>query len=377
MTSRSYNSKKTKKYYFDVGDIIEKYPDAIIYSNIGGRNTGKTYSSLLYMLQHKIKFVFVKRTMDDVAILCAGNGKLKKSKPNEYAVDLSPFVAINRDHFTNIKAFSVINGLGAFYPCDEEGVPTEDAIGYIVALSAVSKVKGFDLSVCDCIIFDEFIPQPWDRVNRKEGEQLMELYKTVSRDREHRGKAPLKLILLANATMASNPVFDTLELVDRVVEMELKNEHEVYLEDRGIVLNRLQTSAEFNSVEEKSKIYQTMTGTQWAAMALKNEFGYDDFSAVKKIDLRRYSLYCRFKHKQKTYYIYYNDSRYYVTYRQNGKRPESDLYDLKRQTEAERFYYDIVLDLRAEAIDDRVYFDTYTLYDLIINFKKHYIIGTR
>lgn len=370
-------AKHAKKYYYDVSDAINRYPDAVIYGIVGGRNTGKTYSALVReAITEKFKFVFVKRTIEDVKILCAGSGNIK-NKQHEFSVDLSPFVAINRDYITNIRAFSIIPGLGAFFPCDEDNNPTGEAIGYIVALNAVSKVKGFDLSVCDEMIFDEFIPQPWDRINRREGEQLMELYKTVSRDREHRGKPPLKLILLANATMAQNPVFDTLEVVDKMVEMQLNDIEEYYDEERGIYLQRLETSEEFRAVEEQSKIYRAMTGTQWAAMALDNSFAYDDFSNVKKLDLRKYKLMYTFVHKRKKYYIYNNGNMWYISGRQNGKAADIDRFDLSRQVEAERFYYRVIMDLRVQAIEDKVLFDSYSIYDLFMNYKKHYNVGMR
>ena len=361
-------------YYFGIAKYIEKYPDAIIIIAIGGRNTGKTYSSLVYVLQNDLKFVFVKRTIEDVKILCAGNGKVS-SKAKQYAADLSPFVAINRDHGTNIKAFEIIPGLGGFYPCDPDGVPCGDPIGYIVALSAVAKIKGFDLSVADIIIFDEFIPEVWERINRREGDQLMQLYKTVSRDREHRGRPPLKMLLLANAEMISNPVFNTLELTDTVTEMQLQGKHEFYDAARGIVILRVQTSKEFMDKESQSKIYAAMDGTQWAKMALKNDFGYDDFTSVRHIDMRKYSLFAVFRHKNKNYYIYNNGERWYVTSKRNGKCAIRDFYDLNRQTEAERFYYNIVTLLRGASVDGLVLYEKYSLYDIIMFYKKHYRIG--
>lgn len=368
------SSHSRNDYYFRVHPHIREHPDCIINIFVGGRNTGKTYSALTYALENDQKFVFVKRTIEDVKILCAGNGKLT-NKTQKYAADLSPFVAINRDFGTNIKAFNVIPGLGAFYPCDADGAPVGDAIGYIVALSAVSKVKGFDLSVCDLIIFDEFIPEVWERINRKEGDQLMQLYKTVSRDREHRGREPLKMILLANAEMISNPVFNTLELTDIVADMQLKDIHEYYNEQRGIYICRVQTSKDFIDKESQSKIYAAMDGTQWAQMALNNAFAYDDFTSVKHIDLRRYSLQYAFRHKRKWCYIYHNGERWYITRRQNGKANPIDSFDLSRETEAERFYYDVLLLIRQESIEQRVLFESYTLYDIIMNYKKFYSIG--
>ena len=46
---------------------------------------------------------------------------------------------------------------------------------------------------------------------RAEGEMLLDIYETLSRDRLKRGHAPLKLILFANAEEISTHITNTLE----------------------------------------------------------------------------------------------------------------------------------------------------------------------
>ena len=377
MTNTRSSTTRRDDYYFTVRPSIESHPDCIFYFYIGGRATGKTYGSLVYLaLDIQEKFVFVKRTIEDVKILCAGSGKLG-TKMKEFAADFSPFVPINRDFGTSIKAFEIIPGLGAFYPVNGDGTPSGEPIGYIAALNAVAKIKGFDLSGCDWIVFDEFIPECWERVNRREGDQFMQLYKTVSRDREHRGKPALRCIFLANAQQIGNPMFQTLELVDVVTDMQLKGEHQKHLSDRAIYVELLNPSSAWITKEEGSRIYTAMSGTQWAQMALNNNFAYDDFSAVRRVDMRHFKLFCRCIHKHKTYYIYNNEKIWYVSSKANGRINGGDIYDLARQTEAERFFYDIVLDLRAASIDGNVLYERYSMYELIMFYKKIYRIGDR
>lgn len=373
----STSSNRRDDYYFSVRPSIEAHPLALFYFYVGGRAGGKTYGSLVYLaIDLREKFVFIKRTIEDVKILCAGSGKLG-SKMKEYAADFSPFVPINRDLGTNIKAFDIIPGLGAFYPVNDDGTPCGDPVGYIVALNAVAKVKGFDLSICDWMVFDEFIPEIWERVNRREGDQFMQLYKTVARDREHRGKPPLKCIFLANAEQVGNPMFQTLELVDVVTDMQLKGEHQKYLEDRAIYIERINPNKEWMKKEEESKVYTAMSGTQWAQMALNNNFAYDDFTSVKKLDMRHYKLYCRCIHKHKIYYIYNNERIWYISGKANGRISGGEVYDLSRQTEAERFYYDVVTDLRLASIEGNVLYEKYSMFELIMYFKKLYRIGDK
>ena len=370
--------ESNKKYYFDIADIIDKYPEAIFYIAIGGRSTGKTYGGLSFCIDRDHKFIFIKRCIDDVKMLCAGSTYKKNGvKENKFAIDLSPFAPINRDRGTNIRAFSIpdVNSLGAFYPCDEGNVPCDEAVGYIAALNGVTKFKGFDLSACDWMIFDEFIAASWERVSRKEGDQLMNLYRTAARDREHRGKDPLKVMMFANAEEISNPIFNTLEITDIVADMQINNIHELYIKERGIVIVRVQSSAEFLVMESASKIYAAMEGTAWASMSLGNNFAYNDFTAVKHVDLRKYSCVCAFRHNRKEYYLYNNEAQWYVTKRRNGRLQNVDRYDLIRETDAERFYYNIIVDIRPEAIENRVLFESFSLYDLFTNYKKFYKVG--
>jgi len=47
-----------KKFYYNIFDDIEKYPDAWAYLVTGGRSTGKTYGALWECLKRKERFIF-------------------------------------------------------------------------------------------------------------------------------------------------------------------------------------------------------------------------------------------------------------------------------------------------------------------------------
>lgn len=365
-----------KSYYYSVADDIAAYPDAWAYIVVGGRSTGKTYGALKDCYLQNRKFVFVKRTNKDIDLLCAGSGQIG-TKKNEYGLDLSPFKSINRDLGSNVKAFKIKEGLGGFWKCEagEDGSeqPDGDPIGIMVSLNSVSKFAGFDMSDCDWMIFDEFIPRSWEKVNRREGDQVMDLYKTIARDREHRGKGPLKLICLANAVTVSNSVTNILEISDIMAQMELTGQECTYLKERGILLHKLKSSAEFEAKEKDSMLYKAMQGTAWAEMAFNNSFAYNDFSNVKRIPLKGFKPVCSFQYKHNTMYVYQRDGKYVVNSSrfQDKSKP---FYDLNRENDQKRFFYEQVLDLRSECINDNVAFEHYTMYDLIINYSKIFIV---
>ena len=135
-------------YYYTIADDLEIYPDAWAVFAWSGRSTGKTYSTLKYMLDRDARFIFLKRTVEDVKLMLSGSGKIG-SKISIFGADMSPFKALNRDTGENVRAFSIYKGyLGGFWRCDDQNQPVGDPIGYVIALSSIAKVKGFDLSDC-------------------------------------------------------------------------------------------------------------------------------------------------------------------------------------------------------------------------------------
>lgn len=360
-------SKPNYGIYYDVEADLKNYPDAWCYIIVGGRNTGKTYGALKYHLLANKKHVFIKRCNNDVNLLCAGNTLGEKAA--DYDLDLSPYKSINRDLGENIKAYKIDEGLGAFYRPNEEGKAAGSPVGYLLSLSAIHKYKGFDLSECDSIIFDEFIPQPWERVSRKEGEQIMELYKTVSRDRTLRGRDELKLICLANAVNVFNYTCDIMEVTDIIADMSIHKQETLYLDDRGIFIRVLETPPEMMEAERKTGLYKSMGQTAWGRMAFGNEFAYNDFSNVKKLPLKNYRPMIELSYRGKAYFIYENESGFYMTY-SRSKCPIK--YDLDKEMGQKAFYFDQVIDLINASIDGHMTFEKYSMYDMIINYKKRF-----
>lgn len=352
--------------YYSIADDIEKYPGAWCYAVVGGRNTGKTYGALTYHMDHNLKHVFVKRTNRDVGILCKGN-KLG-AKVGEWSIDFSPYKSVNRDRGSAIKAYELDDGIGAFYDT-KEGAPTGSPVGYLLSLSSIVKYKGFDLSECFSIIFDEFIPRKGERISRSEGDDLMDLYKTVSRDRSERGLPELKLILLANAVNIYNPTFDTLELTDVVADMQSKGEEVRFLENRGILIRLLRTSEEMMQVESRTGIYRAMEGTAWAEMAFGNEFAYNDFSNIQNTSLKGYRCVAEILYKRKPIYIYRSGEQYYLCRSRGHPRHQ---YDLSREMDIRAFYLDYVIDLLNATTRGMCRYQEYSYYDIIVNYKKRF-----
>lgn len=356
-------------YYYDFRRDFERYPELFGYIIYGGRNTGKTYSVLRKCVEDNEPFAFCKNTMADIKLLCTADSK--KVRDLGIKADTSPFVSLNRDFGWNIKPFILNEYMGAFCHCDKEGMPVrgKDPVGYMLSLAAVSKYKGFDMSYIKWMILDEFVKKLWDIQRKGEGDSIMELYKTISRDREHRGDPCLKLVALANADNCSSPLTDTLEVTDQVVSMSLKQNAELYLPEREIFLHKIRTSPEFMKKEREAKIYKAMKGTRWAAMALDNDFSYNDFSQINKINLKHCQPLLSFKYKQVTYYCYTSqDGIVVLTTKQFNAKLQH--FDLNLQSDIRKFFYDYVVDLQEAAMEHRIVFENFTLSQLIYDYKK-------
>ena len=362
MTYEDYKKLLPLKYYDFKYDLM-MYPDAIIYIVISSRGRGKTYSALKYSYENNIPIIYMKRTNDDVAFIC---------RESVDGLDTSPYVPINRDLGCDIRAKLIDNGVGGFwkYEPDEDNKPVPDGlpIAYALSLNAIKRVKGFEASRCKWILLDEFIPQIGERVLRSEGELLLDVYMTVSRDREKRGADHLKLILFANAEDISTPITNTLEVVDQIADLYASGASHFYDEARKIMIHHI-TDAEVPLIDsEKSGIFATMAGTTWGAKSFGGEFAKNDFSNVTKNNLKGYRGFIKLIYKKKEYFIYINESGLYYVSRSPTKCLLT--FNIDRETECRAFYLEYGIDLRVATIEDRVKFQSYTMYDLIMNYQK-------
>lgn len=357
-----------KDGYYHVRQDIERYPDAVIYVCWSFRGPGKTYGFLRMMKEEGIKFVYLKRTADDVETICAASS----GKAIDY--DASPFVPLNRDFGWNVRPLALKKGIGAFYDCDEENKPKGAPIGRIFALSKVKSVKGMDLSEIDYICLDEFIPQAHEIVRKKEFDALMDFVLTCARDRIARGRAPIKLVLFANSEDIACPITFGLEVLDDMAEMNYYRESIRYLAERGILLHHI-LPEEAPKVSESQKhdgYYKAMKGTKWARKAYEGEFTNNDFSNIQKMSIKKMVPYIEINWDNKKYYIYSKDNGVFYMSFSKAKCPIR--YDLDKENDQKLFYSNNLIDLQIDCIEGRMKFETYSMYEIIMNYKKHFTV---
>ena len=312
------------KYYDENGYINmrkivrDKYPFTFV---IHGRATGKTYGTLKMVLEDKIRFMFMRRTQSQADLISRD--------------DFSPFKPIMDDNPGLLLTSQPLNKYvtGVYHANRNDSgklMPAGDAIGYICALSTISNLRGFSLEDVEIMIFDEFIPERHERLLRSEGEALLNAYETINRNRELKGRRPLQLLCLSNANTISSPIFETLNLIDRVDRMIRTGKQEYFDDARGIAVYILKDSP-ISSKKGETSLYKATRETDFQKMALANEFSSDHFTYIRRQPIEEYkplATYedvCIYRHKAK-------QNLWYISRHKSGTVPAytSDPFSTKK-----------------------------------------------
>ena len=351
----------TDGYYHVLYDLL-RFPDAWVYFVWSKRGPGKTYSALWLCYYSDIRFIYMKRTDKDVNLIL---------KNDNMDFDASPYKDLKRDKNLQIVGVKIDDGIGAFYEADEEGQPKK-LLCYVLSFNKVQAYKGFGFSDCEFIIFDEVIPQKGERIKRSEGENLLDLYMTVSRDRQKRGRKPLKMLLFCNAEEISTPVTKELEIIDDIANMNASGQSHMFT-DRRMMLHHITNEEVPISEAEEDGIYLGMKGTAWWDKAFGGYFSGNDFTNISKRSIRRSIPLIHVIYRKHDYYIYLNEekNKYYMC-SQKGKCQYE--YNLDRENEQKKFWVDFVVDLREACINEQFKFEKYSMYDLLMNYRKFFDI---
>lgn len=230
---------------------------------VGGRGTGKTYGALKYAIDNGVKFLYMRRTQSQADLI---------NRP-----EFTPFKAITRDTGELITCAPISKYNSAFYRAkyeDDKVIPDGTPIGYTLALSTVSNLRGFDMSDCELLIYDEFIPEKHERPLKNEAQALFNAYETINRNRELSGCAALKVLCLANANTITNPIFEALNIIDKVYAMENNKQVVSINESRGFAVVLLSDSP-ISKLKQDTALYRLTSGSEFESMAIENSYNVD------------------------------------------------------------------------------------------------------
>lgn len=254
--------------YLDMGAIINApYPFIMV---ISGRGGGKTYGSLRYCIENQIKFLYLRRTKTILELI---------TDPR-----YQPFKRINADTHREIES-EYGKGVGSF--TDKE---TGDLVGYAAALSTIANIRGFDGSDIELIIWDEFIPEPGERVMFNQLSAFYHAVETIGRNRELEGRPPIKCLMLSNSDLIYSDVISGLGIGEQLYQMQQTGtEIEEASPELLLIMPHLD---EFRAEKADTALYRLTAGTAFSSVALDNTFAIEDRRLIGKKDLRQYKPVC-------------------------------------------------------------------------------------
>lgn len=342
--------------YINIWDFKDNnYPFQIF---IGGRGTGKTYSALSGCVNGLAdnKFLFMRRTSQELELM------LDSDERGEGA---NPFKAINRDYNYNYGLRKIVKNMAGIYHriTDDEGKLSAAGapVGYGVALSTISSIRGVDFSDCSDLIYDEFIPEKHVRKIKDEGGALLNAYETICRNRELEGKPALRMWLLANSNDIYNAIFIELGIVSDVEKMLRKNQSDLYIEERGLAIHLINNNSEFVEAKSQTALYKLTKGTQFYDMALNNDFAYNDFSLIGYKSITGYRPVCCIG--KATIFKKKGESDIYVSYAA-AKCPH---FDINTEQDRRLFMQEYGCDFVPYFVNGRICFESYELKSILCN----------
>lgn len=229
---------------------------------VGARGTGKTYGLFRYLLDHEVKFLYLRR--------------LKSQLDECTNIDSNPFKKVNSDTGRNIQPF---RGRGSvrFAPAIDSGeghyIQGGEPVAIGVALSTFASIRGADFSDVEAIVFDEAVPMTGERTVKDEFTAFLNFYETVNRNRELEGKAPVKCFLLGNANKLGNPYFAGWGFMNTALKM-IKGEQMMWRSQDGTRIMVMLLNSPISKAKGETALYKNGSD-DFVSMAISNAFRTD------------------------------------------------------------------------------------------------------
>ena len=296
-------------------DYIMQQPESII-SVVGARGVGKSYGCFRWLIEHKEKFVYLRRL----------KSQLEECKEK----DGNPFKKLNTDMGINILPYT--SGGNVVFNYEER---TGDTAAVGVALSVVANIRGIDYSDVNYVVFDEFIASDGERPIKNEFKAFLNFYETVNRNRELEGKPAVKVIMLGNANKITNPYFSGWHCMKLVLNM-IKGKQMVWRNTDRTRMILLLLDSPVSTRKQETVLYKN-ANDDFISMALDNAFRTDETN-IKSEPLKEYLHVVSvgeigiYRHKsERKYYVSgtMGDKPYYDAFGIGLKMFQTDYYMLR------------------------------------------------
>lgn len=251
--------------YVNLPLIIERtegYPFLFL---VGARGIGKTYSAIELIHTEQMPTIFMRRTQTQ----CDSISTVELFEGAEYC----------REHHIeyDVKLLTK-NVYGVYFGESESPLMVQ------CALSTMYNIRGFDMSDREYFFYDEFLPEKHAKSMRNEGAALLNAYETINRNRELKGRKPLKFIGMSNSDRLDNPLFADFNLITACEKQFNKGQIYYANEERGVCIINFINSP-ISGKKRDTALYKFSRGMDFEKMALDNEFG-DEISRIGSANLK-------------------------------------------------------------------------------------------
>lgn len=350
----------TKEGYIDVEKVLQKDSSTFIFM-VGARGIGKTFGFLKHLIDHNMKFIYMRRTQTQISMIRSPALNPFKALENELGDKYEMTLKTINKNITGVYRviYDDIDDPG-HNVCRDASTP----IAYMMALSTVANIRGFDASDVDVLLYDEFISERHEKPIQSEGTAFLNAIETIGRNRELKGRKPLRVICLSNSSNLANPIFTELKLITAAEKMLQKHQDWKKIPDRDMSIYILHDSP-ISKAKAKTSLYRLAgEDSDFSQMSLKNDFNKEFFGQVKSMTLTEYKPVVEvgeiviYKHKSAL--------RWYVTDHVSGHPEKYDASDVELKRFANDYYF-----LKTAYLNRHVFFESYihqVLFEKYIDF---------
>lgn len=318
---------------------------------IGGRGVGKTYPTLRNLLFDECmkriiptsdeKFLFVRRLAKEIEICSTAMGNPFKSINTDCGSHVE--VRYNKNYSTFSEYLDLPNEDGSTVESQEV------VLGYGAALSTFAGLRGIDLSEISTVVFDEFVEEKHVRRIRAEGSAFMNMIETIGRNRELKGKPPLKVFLLSNAISLGSEILLEMHAVPVIAGMIARKQNRATVKERGLYIEIIENKA-FIQAKQQTALYKLARGTDYEKHSVFNQFLDDNLDMVAKVNINEFKPL--FSFNEYTVFQHKSRNEFYIARRQATVPLRFGRSDVDRLRKSWKFTYQMLVVNRLISYDD-------------------------
>lgn len=322
------------------------HSDAKFQFYVGARGIGKSYSALDEIYKTGLrekgihKWLYIR--MSEIELKCCCGSE-------------NAFGDYNMENGTDIQMEynNKLVNIMLYDPYKSDDIEyTSTCIGYAKSLETFSNLRSVSFADVDYIMFDEFIPQIVSRkkpIYKMAGTVFKNLYETVNRNRELKGREPVKCYFFGNSNSIDSDILREFELLEILSHM-LKTGVKKYSDKSRSVYLELCTAPDVTEKKRDTALYKLGGDKNFNAMALDNSFPVEEFLLISTKPKNEYVPVIQFgefsiwKHKS-------NDNWYICKSNSSAKIRYSE-------TDENLFYRNHNVEYVCRILEKRVNFDS-------------------